>query len=164
MKAKQVCEQALLKAAYFADVLHVREEGSNRGRWVEEFQKFGGVAKGTAWCASFLMYTLGAAGWPETFMPPAADWSRGTVCSIVEYYLKKGVPITSDLSKVTRGCAFAWCNRKTWHGHIGWVCEVDEEDNQFRTIEGNSRDRVDRRWRSMEEHTFLFIRFPEATL
>lgn len=166
MNAKAICEKALLRAAYYADKVHVKEDppGNNRGKYVEIFQKFAGITPGTAWCAAFQQYTLHEGGWPESKMPPTKDWSRGTVCSVADYYLRLGVPITADLAKVVRGSAFYWCNRNTWHGHIGWVCEVDLENESFRTIEGNSRNRVDRRWRVLGDKAYKFILLPEAKL
>lgn len=61
-------EKVVLIMAYLADAIKVREQGTNRGQWVEAFLDCAGVAPGNPWCASSLTFACKVAG---VACPPA---------------------------------------------------------------------------------------------
>lgn len=74
-------ERLVQLAAYHCDVLHVREE--NRGPWVDRYLAAAGVEPGNPWCAAFVTFLAGVAGYDDLPSHPAAvaswaHWARDT--------------------------------------------------------------------------------------
>ncbi len=122
-------ERALLWAAYFADVEKVIEvpKDSNRGLWVEAFQRVAGCNPGDPWCASFVAACNHYAG--RIKLPPGAAAVRFWASS----------PKLERVSKPRRGDMFYWLQRDG-RGHIGFVVKIHV--GYVETIEGNTQPTI----------------------
>lgn len=118
--------RATLWAAYFCDVLQIREEpkDSNRGEWVEWMLRLAGVNAPNPWCASFQNACEWAAGNARHIVGAAAviSWSRS------KWYKKVSTPKKGDLAY--------WLN-PDGHGHIMRV--TGSSLLYIETIEGNAQ-------------------------
>ena len=159
----EFAEAVLQEFRLMADVDHVEEStGHNDGVAVGEIQAACGLGVGENWCAATLtVAVIRAAGKlvisPFPFLPAnilgtGVIQDNGRVHAWYRAYKKLGL-----LSEAKRGRPFLWVKSTLFPtaGHIGDVAEV--RDGEFRTIEGNSHNRVDRRWRDMDEHKWFFL-------
>lgn len=146
-------ERALLVAAEFADKIHVREVGANRGYWVERFLASVGLGPSYAWCAAFVTFCLKTAGAKNLPKHPASvlGWMQWAEAN------------NAFLTKPVRGCAFAFMHTKTT-GHIGFVVR-ETLGPSVATIEGNTNaqgsregDGVYRRTRAESGLKFIDLR------
>lgn len=108
----------------------VREQGTNRGREVEMFQRAIGGADGEPWCMSFAQFCLQKAG-AETKVDPKVF--RSEHCLTV--WNKS--PKSQQLSKPEPGSLVIWRHGNSSSGHVGIVEKV-HADGTFTTIEGNT--------------------------
>jgi hypothetical protein len=95
---------------------------------------------------------------PDVILATGDLPDRGRVKAWYRAYKKLG--LVGEVAQ--RGRPFLWV--KNWWdllarspGHIGDTAEV--RDDEYRTIEGNSRSKVDRRWRSTRTRKTFFIEF-----
>jgi len=118
-------ERALMLAAQFCDVYKVEEvpHGSNKGPWVETFQRFAESGPGQPWCASWAYYCLAKAGVMWHPLYPAAVTSH--VLKARQMDRLKTVP--------KRGYLFFYSG--TGRSHIGFVTDFD--NGYIHTLEGN---------------------------
>lgn len=160
-------EAVLQEFAIMADVLHVGEAtGHNDGVAVEEIQKACGLSRGDNWCAATLTVCIMRAcnklgiSWqpfmPDVILKTGVIQDRGRVHAWLRAYKQLGLAANS-IKFAARGRPFLWVKSVLWisAGHIGDTAEVRVDE--FRTIEGNSRNRVDRRWRDEDEHNFWWL-------
>jgi hypothetical protein len=108
----------------------VREQGTNRGREVEMFQRPIGGADGEPWCMSFAQFCIQKAG-AETKVDPKVF--RSEHCLTV--WNKS--PKSQQLSKPEPGSLVIWRHGNSSSGHVGIVEKV-HPDGTFTTIEGNT--------------------------
>jgi hypothetical protein len=143
-------ERALMVAVRECDIKGVREIGNtNRGKEVEEYLAYVGLGGGYAWCAGFVSWCLGKAGFTKFKSARVFDW------------VKWGKRTGRVHSKPTRGCLFAYLN-KDGTGHIGFVTAA--KLGVFLTIEGNTNDvgsregyKVCRRSRVGSKYVFINV-------
>lgn len=124
-------ERLVQLAAYHCDVLHVREEpeSSNRGPWVDRYLAAAGVEPGNPWCAAFVTFLAGVAGYDDLPSHPAAvaswaHWARDT-------RRRRDVPRRGDLFYILH---------PSGTGHMGIVLSPPDGAGQIRTIEGNTNE------------------------
>lgn len=150
-----------------ADVLHVGEAtGQNDGAAVEEIQRACGLSRGDNWCAATLTVCVMRAcsklgiSWqpfmPDVILGTGVIQDRGRVHAWLRAYKKLDLAANNQ-AFAKRGRPFLYVKSVLWisAGHIGDTAEVAHDE--FRTIEGNSRNRVDRRWRTMTEHNWWWL-------
>ena len=150
--ARERAVQVALKEA--AD--HVREEGTNTGRRVREYQAADGYKPspdtGYAWCASFVNWCFRQAGRPLLELDLQAS-----VGFLERAARERGWLTTRPL----RGDIF--CVRyegDSWPDHTGLVIGVNP-DGSLRTVEGNTSDAVLLRVRPREyTQRCTYIRVP----
>lgn len=116
--------------------LYIREAtGRNDGVEVEKYLTFVGRFKGDAWCAAFASWNLHAvgitappnpkSGWSPNFSTPQYTiWSHELVKKRKEKAIHQGDCFTLYYNDIKRV------------GHVGFI--VDEKENYFITIEGNT--------------------------
>lgn len=119
-------ERMLLVAAYLCDVVQIREQGWNRGKWVERCLRAVGLGPGYAWCAAFVALCADLA---ECSIGPKSG--RGRVANWAKW-AKEDNRIGF---KPQRGDLMYWLN-KDGTGHIGVVS--DSHDFFVETVEGNT--------------------------
>lgn len=132
------------------DVEKVREiGGENRGPDVEEYLRYVGLKAGYAWCAAFVSYCLGEAGFAKFKSARVFDWIK---------WAKRTGRIEA---KPRRGMLFAYLNKDN-SGHTGFV--TGSFVGFFKTIEGNTNDdgsregyKVCRRIRRGGKYTFINV-------
>lgn len=110
--------------------LFVREVGQNRGYWVEKFQTFVKIPKGSPWCAAFVSWVLeeNRCNDPKT--------RSGLALAFVNKKSVKAKDVAKGYKKVSRNWLVIWKKSNTYKGHIGFV--VDWNKNEGHTIEGNT--------------------------
>lgn len=150
-----------------ADRLHVGEAtGHNDGAAVEEIQRACGLSRGDNWCAATLTVCIMRACaklgisylpfMPDKILGTGVIQDRGRVHAWLRAYKK--LKLAANSSRFARrGRPFLYVKSVLWisAGHIGDTAEVAA--TEFRTIEGNSRNRVDRRWRDFDEHNWWWL-------
>lgn len=118
-------ERVLLCMAYLADAIKVREQGTNRGQWVEAFLDCAGVTPGNPWCASSLTFACKVANAKHPSTGPAA----------VRNWQNWFGDISRRVSKPERG-DICLHNAGGGKGHIGIVVKVIGP--MVYSIEGNT--------------------------
>jgi CHAP domain-containing protein len=129
-----IAERALMLAAQFCDVDHVREDpiGSNRGSWVDAFLTYARAEPGQPWCAAFVAFCIGQAGKP-VYSPTYGDGVRypASVASWFDWARASGRWSRTP----RRGRLFVISTNG--ESHMGFVTQANA-DGTFATIEGNS--------------------------
>ena len=157
-----------------ADIEHIEEAtGNNDGAKVHEIQKFCGLSVGENWCAATLAVAVKRAcdsleiDWkqfmPDVILKTGVIQDRGRVHAWYRAYKKLG-KVGRGIGSAARGRPFLYV-LNTDHaspGHIGDTAQVDGQ--AFRTIEGNSHNRVDRRWRQADDHDWYWLMFDELVI
>ncbi|MEZ5163294.1 MAG: CHAP domain-containing protein [Fimbriimonadaceae bacterium] len=110
----------------------VREQGRNRGRQVEEYQRVAGLGRGGgyAWCACFVTWCLIQAGAKWCALP------KPGLCAAVRNWASWAEESGRLRSTPKRGDLFFWLDSQG-RGHIGFVLSTWKLDI-IRTIEGNT--------------------------
>jgi GH24 family phage-related lysozyme (muramidase) len=108
----------------------VREQGRNRGREVEMFQRTIGGADGEAWCMSFAQYCIQQAG-IATKVDPKVFQSEHCLT------VWNKSPQSQRISRPEAGSLVIWRHGNSNSGHVGIVEKV-HADGTFTTIEGNT--------------------------
>ena len=117
-------ERVLQVVAYLCDTIKVKEEGKNKGDWVETFLKSAGLGPGAPWCASLLCYAFKEVGLtPPSGAAAVINWFK---------WAKKNKKLRSQPQ---RSYLCLWLNADGT-GHIGIVVKV--ENNRVFSIEGNT--------------------------
>jgi hypothetical protein len=118
----------------------VVEEGENRGRWVEEYQRAVGIPPGSPWCAAFIRFRFEKAADALDLELPAAFPDSGWVPSYEAWARRSGFWIpASQADQVQKGdLACFWFAAKGRCAHIGIVVAPMNEDGIFQTVEGNT--------------------------
>jgi len=117
-------ERAVQWAAYYADVIGVRERGgNNRGPSVEMFLKTVGLKPGNPWCAAFVSHCLVNSDWFK--------FKSGGVVAWKEWAESHGCVSSTP----SRGSLAFWDHGDASH-HIEIVLE--DQDGHIRTIGGNT--------------------------
>lgn len=170
--SQEFAEAVLQEYRKLADIEHVEEAtGHNDGAKVNEIQQFAGLPSGENWCAATLAVcvkracdVLGIANWkqfmPDTILGTNVIQDRGRVHAWFRAYKKLGL-LGHGIDHAKRGRPFLYVQSTQYQtpGHIGDTAQVFGDD--FRTIEGNSRNRVDRRWRHASDHDWFWLKFDE---
>lgn len=141
-KLKEVGYIARAAAQGAIDNIGVEEEGENRGKWIETYQRSTGNSPGEPWCASFVYYRLITAqakiglDWvklPKDFVRSGytPDWKNWAV--------KNGlwIPVANAQGVVERGdlvCFYSSKKKRIFH--IGIV--ISAWDWGVRSVEGNT--------------------------
>jgi len=128
--ALPLVERALITAS---SQKGVKETRANRGPMVDEYNKAGGAALGSPWCASFVSWCLIRAGVSRSDIMG----KLGNPAWTYNWY-KWAKKYGHLVVKPKRGDLFVWYNNKSG-GHIGFIVEV-YDDGSFRTLEGNTND------------------------
>lgn len=122
-------ERMVLIAAYLIDVVKIREQGWNRGPWVERVLRSVGLGVGNPWCAAFVSLCAELAEFP---IGPKVG--RGAVRNWVKWAQANNLlgfkPTRGDLGY------FLNANGK---GHIGIILNVADE-RHVESGEGNTDD------------------------
>lgn len=120
--------------------------GRNDGLRVEEYLRYTGLGKGYEWCAAFVSWVYGQAGfaaprnpWSPALFPKAKTYGGQTV-AIERKQMKAWA------TEVMRGDVFGVYGTKAKRiNHVGLVKAVQGE--YLLTVEGNSNNRVESRRR-----------------
>lgn len=132
--------------------------GSNWGPQVSQYLKAAGFSSPEPWCASFVTWCYNKAGKKVTFPDPALvqnwdNWAQAHGEVVTR-------PFRGDL------VTFDWNNDK-WYDHIGIVEKVlairPFHVYWFRSIEGNSGDKVSRCWHWSNRQGTKFIRIKDGS-
>ena len=149
------------------DYIGVKEEpaGSNRGTAIDAIQKTFGF-HAVQYCALFAQYVYKSAClmYKERFPFP------GTASSQTLYeWAKKNGYACNDFKQMQAGDIVIWRKRKLWQGHVGIVVSVDQANQCFETVEGNTSnsdfgnqrdgDGIYRRKRYMRQADFVVDAF-----
>lgn len=110
--------------------LFVRESGRNAGFWVEKFQSFVGIPRGSPWCAAFVSWVLYEAKVKYPMIRSGLALDFVTKRSIKAKHVAKGY------KNVGRNWLVIWKKGDTWKGHIGIVEKWQKSSGV--TIEGNT--------------------------
>lgn len=122
-------ERFVLAAAFFCDIVRVREEGApNSGKFVNFFLKLVGLGSGYPWCAAAVNACFEVAG---IFTGPAKG--KAAVISWHRWATMLGISISP--LKARRGDLLYFVN-SNGTGHICIVLSV--KDGIAQTIEGNT--------------------------
>jgi hypothetical protein len=103
------------------------------------------------WCADFVSWAFDSTGNKDKKVP----WGNpSAVVNILEWgqkekYLVK-TPKLGDIFIMT----------KNGVSHTGLVWEVAKDGKSFRTVEGNSSDKVNSNWRSVSTYPYQFLHIP----
>lgn len=125
-------DRIALAAAYFCDVVKVKEVGSNRGFWVEKFLKAVGLGGGYAWCAAFVSFCLKEAG-----IETGPKKGRAAVRNWENWASREGR--LQPMEKAQRGDLVGYTDNLTGLGHIGICVGMDKRATNWKdTIEGNT--------------------------
>jgi|CXWL01.1.fsa_nt_gi hypothetical protein len=131
-------EKTAIAAAYFADVLHVKEEGgNNKGFWVARFLHAVGLNPGFAWCAAFVSFVLalaGVVGGPKYGRAAVRNWEKWARENNRLFPMKRAV----------RGDLVGYADPKTGLGHIAICIGPGLEPLILLTIEGNTNKKGSR--------------------
>lgn len=100
-----------------------REEGSNRGRWIDSFNAKVGAPYGSPYCASFVYWVLDSIQWEPRLR---TAWSRAYVSVGVPIGLARGYGVEGLLIWLRRG-----------GGHIGFIVR-NRGDWEWETVEANT--------------------------
>lgn len=155
----------LAALSYAHDEVGVREEGNNRGKRVEEYQKEAGIPPGSPWCAAFVNWCARQAADLKGVYSPLEDVPlQGYVQSYVDHGKKSGWVIPPE--EVGLGDLFClWNTSLGRYAHIGFVDGMRLAENKYLTVEGNTnRDgsregiKVAKRVRNMGSRV-LFLRW-----
>ena len=128
-------ERTLQVMAYFADTVHVMEEGNNRGDWVESFLRNAGVDPGNPWCASAIKFAADVAG----------AWSPKSGAAAVVTWKNLGRSLNKIFNNPERGMLCYMMHSETT-GHIGIVVRTalgltySIEGNTSSGVSGSQRD------------------------
>jgi hypothetical protein len=125
------------------DVLAVREEGNNSGRWVLEYLKAVFLGAGNPWCQAFVVFRLIKAAHSLIINIPK-DFPRTGSCTVsvkwaqkTGYFIRRAdVELKREKIQVGDIAYFWFPNLGRW-GHTGIVVEV-KADGSFVTVEGNT--------------------------
>jgi hypothetical protein len=110
-----------------------KEEGMNKGHWVEEFQKaVDGKAVGEPWCCAFVQYCVKQVCARHNMVVPLYQTE-----SCMELWNKTDLAFKTQTP--TPGCVVIWQHGNGYQGHTGFVTGVNP-DGQLLTIEGNTSD------------------------
>lgn len=114
----------------------VTEQGNNKGKEVERFQKTHGGAIGQSWCAYFIATLLDEAGAKEP------TYRKGTAQGYINKKSIRASRVAKGYYKLGSGNYLAvWAkykkNRNTGNGHIALVTNQIRADT-IETIEGNT--------------------------
>jgi len=110
----------------------VRESGHNRGYWVEKFQAFVGIPKGSPWCAAFVSWVL------EEARVKYPSIRSGLAMAFVTKRSIKAKHVAKGYKQAGRNFLVIWKRGDTWKGHIGIVVNWHKINGE--TIEGNTGD------------------------
>lgn len=125
------------------DVLAVREEGKNRGRWVLEYLKAVFLGPGNPWCQAFVVYRLIKAAHTLIINIPKEFPRTGSCTVSVKWAQSEGhfirrADVELRRTKVQVGdIAYFWFPNLGRWAHTGIVVEVNS-DGSFVTVEGNT--------------------------
>lgn len=141
------------KDATAREVLSVREDGSNRGTFVEVYLKAVGLAPGNPWCMAFVVLRLIKAAASLGLAFPKDVPKTGSTVLFSDYGKDKGFWIRRadfELGRAniqTGDIVFYFFPSKGRIAHTGIVVELADNKNFF-TVEGNTSggisDNVDR--------------------
>jgi hypothetical protein len=135
------------------EVLSVREDGSNRGTFVEVYLKAVGLAPGNPWCMAFIVLRLIKAAAALKIAFPKDVPKTGSTVLFSDYGKKKGFWIRRADLELGRASlqpgdiVFYFFPSKGRIAHTGIVVDLADNKNFF-TVEGNTsggiNDSVDR--------------------
>ncbi|WP_262246895.1 CHAP domain-containing protein [Parapedobacter soli] len=126
-----------LRAIYLAE-LGVREaSGRNDGTRVEAYLRYCGLGPGHAWCAAFVSWCFGRAGYPQ----PRNPWSPALFPASRTVWTKGGHSGTMKHGDVF-GIYYPTLKRIA---HVGFIDQI--EGNWLVTVEGNAENQVRRKRR-----------------
>jgi hypothetical protein len=135
------------------EVLSVREDGSNRGTFVEVYLKAVGLAPGNPWCMAFIVLRLIKAAAALGSVFPREVPKTGSTVLFSDYGKKKGFWIRRADLELGRASlqpgdiVFYFFPSKGRIAHTGIVVDLADNKNFF-TVEGNTsggiNDDVDR--------------------
>ena len=135
------------------EVLSVREDGSNRGTFVEVYLKAVGLAPGNPWCMAFIVLRLIKAAAALGSVFPREIPKTGSTVLFSDYGKKKGFWIKRADLELGRASlqpgdiVFYFFPSKGRIAHTGIVVDLADNKNFF-TVEGNTsggiNDSVDR--------------------
>lgn len=135
------------------EVLSVREDGSNRGTFVEVYLKAVGLAPGNPWCMAFIVLRLIKAAVALGSVFPREVPKTGSTVLFSDYGKKKGFWIRRADLELGRASlqpgdiVFYFFPSKGRIAHTGIVVDLADNKNFF-TVEGNTsggiNDDVDR--------------------
>jgi len=115
----------------------MERSGRNDGDRVGEYLRYTRLGEGYEWCAAFVSWCYGQAGFSE----PRTPWSPSLF------------PLARQLESVESalpGDVFGlWIREKGRIGHAGQIEHWEASGSWYLTIEGNSHDRVERRRRHL---------------
>lgn len=141
------------KDATAREVLSVREDGSNRGTFVEVYLKAVGLAPGNPWCMAFLVLRLIKAAASLGLAFPKDIPKTGSTVLFSDYGKDKGFWIRRADFELGRAniqpgdIVFYFFPSKGRIAHTGIIVELADNKNFF-TVEGNTSggisDNVDR--------------------
>ena len=141
------------KDATAREVLSVREDGSNRGTFVEVYLKAVGLAPGNPWCMAFVVLRLIKAAASLGLAFPKDVPKTGSTVLFSDYGKNKGFWIRRADFELGRAniqpgdIVFYFFPSKGRIAHTGIVVELADNKNFF-TVEGNTSggisDSVDR--------------------
>lgn len=132
--------------------------GSNTGPRVSQYLKAAGITFPAPWCAAFVTWCYDRVGKKVTFPGPALvqDWDN--------WAAKNGEIVTRPFQGDL--VTFDW-NNDHWFDHIGIVEKVlavrPFNVFWFRTVEGNSSDKVQRCWHWSNAQGTKFIRIKDSS-
>lgn len=119
----------------------VTEEGENRGKWVEVYQKAVGIPPGSPWCAAFVRYRLEAAA-KALGLPIPEDFPDSGWCPYYKDWAKQNNRWLMAGTREDRDCvqkgdlACFYFPAKNRIAHIGIVIETHYTG--VYTVEGNT--------------------------
>lgn len=107
-----------------------REIRRNSSPWIDRFLSAVGLNPGYAWCASFVYWSLIAAGWPADKLP-----QRRKAAGVVNWarWAEQNGLLTDE---PRRGDLMFWVNPDGVTGHIGFITSA--VGITLKTIEGNT--------------------------
>lgn len=136
------------KAVGTAGLQYGYKEGSNNHN---KFSQYFGKDH-QPWCADFVSWAFDSTGNKNKKLP----WSNpSAVSSILAWGQKKKylvkTPKLGDIFIMT----------KNGVSHTGLVWEVAKDGKSFRTVEGNSSDKVNSNWRYVSTYPYQFVHIPD---
>ena len=124
-------KQNEVRKTYTAEI-GVRENGFNKGKRVEEYQKAANLKPNDAWCAAFITWTFKQCGIKAVVSGYSPNWFQSNVV------YKRDDNINRHYSPEIGDVFGLYFESKKRIAHVGFIDK--QEGNYYTTVEGNTNE------------------------